>query len=151
MAYHVIAKNWMIANLNKGIIGEASKKVWIENTWESGGQNWLLTRLNTEDTTDNFIAWYFHTHMRARTPFFHQKAEQSVRRRAVSITIVATAFNIHVQPGKNSQTEDKVIFSYPCLCKHVLQLLHRPHKEEGTAMLIICLGPIIFYPNWLSH
>ena len=38
--------------------------------------------------------------MRARTPFFHQKAEQSVRRRAVSITIVATAFNILVQPGK---------------------------------------------------
>ena len=44
---------------------------------------------------------------------------------------------------ENSWTEDKMISSHPCLCKHVLKLLHRPHKKEGTAMLIICLGPII--------
>ena len=34
------------------------------------------------------------THIRAKTPFFHQKAEQRVRTRADSITMVATAYKL---------------------------------------------------------
>ena len=36
------------------------------------------------------------THIRAKTPFFHQKAEQRVRNKAVNITMLATACNIWI-------------------------------------------------------
>ena len=34
------------------------------------------------------------TYIRAKTPFFHQKAEQRVRNKAVNITMLATAYNV---------------------------------------------------------